>query len=256
MTFVPVGIVLVGLAARVVALESRAWPRGYASVAAWSGLFAGAALLGWGPQLGVSGSEIGLAFAMASAASVVALDGVDDTSTVPRGSEYASLLVGAGLAAASLWAGTVLGDSPWRGGALLVAVHWGCLAAALSAGIAGLAAVVESAFAGDAPEEQGDGLAHQFAGRAVGFLWLGWAVAQLVHWRLLGVSGLGSRSEWFGLGAVLVATGCWVMGLPRVGGDDPELRRLGSASVVAAVVVLGLALAFGFGAPLQLSLGS
>lgn len=256
MTYLLVGIAGVAMVARVVALETSVGSRLYGSVAAWTGLVVGAAILGWGAELGVTGSEIGVALAMAAGASLVAVDGVEDLGAVARGSEYAVVAVGAVIVAGSGWATAVLGHSPWPGGALLVAAHWCCLAASLGAGVAGFGAVGASSLGEVGDDLQGGAVAHQCAGRAVGFLWLGWAVAQLVHWRLLGVPGLGSRSEWFGLGVVLVATGSWIVGLPRAEAEPSALRRRGSAVAVPVVLLVGLALAWGFGAPLQLSLGA
>lgn len=259
MNFVPAVLVVVALVGRLVAAIRGSGRRGISSAIAWGGVVVGAVLLGWGESLGVGIAPVGVGLAMAAGAGLVAIDGFDIGGYTRVGSEVGAGVAAAGLVTASFVSLAQLGAASWPEGAVLLAAHWCAIGAAVAAASGGFGAVVASIGFGDETNGQPSktrNLGHRLAARAVGFLWLGWAVAQLVHWRFLGVPGIGSRAEWFGLGVSLLASGCYLAGIPSDTGDFSPSRAAASAVSVFVVVAVGVGLAFGFGSPLQLAVGA
>jgi len=94
--------------------------------------------------------------------------------------------------------------------------------------------------------------------RACLVLWACWFVAGLVHWRLAGVVGLHSPSEWLGLGAACVATGASLVAVdwaPRARSMAEAQSRLSVGAGIALLAVL-LCVASGVwtGVPAMLSI--
>lgn len=77
--------------------------------------------------------------------------------------------------------------------------------------------------------------------RACLVVWACWFVAGLVHWRLAGVVGLHSPSEWIGLGVACVATGASLISVewaPRARSVTEAQSRLSVGAGIALLAVL------------------
>lgn len=257
MTWIPIALAATGVVAAIGAISGRG---GLATAAAgfgWAGILAGAFLLQFGPRMGAPVAPLPVAFAMAGSAGLVVAPIGAESSFVVRITSAVAALAGGGGVGAAVWATRNLAEAPWPRGAVLVASHWSALGAAVSAAAMGAALTLAWLVLQrrEAPAQRlriGRAFARGAAARAVVFLWLAWTLAQLVHWRFLGTPSVGSRSEWFGLGITLLATGGVLVGWSL----DSQARYRAALGVllVAASVLAGVALSFGFGSPLQLTL--
>ncbi len=233
-----------------------------AATLGWLGILTTASLVQFGGRVGMSVAPVPAAFAMAgSAALVVAPVGASSGLVRRLGVALPAVVAGAG-AAASIAYLTTFEPAPWPQGGLLIGVHWGALAASLAAALVAPTLRVAAWWKGRSDGESSEqarilrAFGRDFTARAVALVWLAWTLGVLVHWRFLGAPGLGTRSEWFGLGVALLATGGMMFGWPL---DDRRAARIRggfAAWWVAAVLVAGIWLSFGFGTPFQLSLGA
>ena len=227
----------------------------------WAGILTAAFAVQFGARVGAEVAPVPAGIAMAGAAALVVIPVTVSTAAVRKiAAPVAALLGGAGAAGAIAFE-LQIPEAPWADGALLIGAHWATLGAALTAAAIGAALQLRTAFGGETEEgasiaEIAAAFGRDYSARAIALIWLAWTLAILVHWRYLGAPGLGSRSEWFGLGVVCLASGGLLLGWRLGGGRAARFRRIAAAIWVAGVLAAGIWLSFGFGSPFQLSLGA
>ena len=261
MTSVPLAMAaLGGLLALLSLFAGRRWATAAVGFG-WIALVVDAALLQFGGRVGMAVDPIPTAIAMAGTGALVVIPATTERTTVRRVGAFVGALTAFGAVGAGQWFGSEFGAAPWPSGALLLGAHWTSLGA--SAAAATIGGLLGLGWVGLARREDPDsdrvGIvrahARDSAGRAVVLAWLAWAIAELVHWRFLGTPAVASRSEWFGLGMTLLATGGLLVGW-TLGDDTLERIRSAVATVwVAVVLIAGIWLSFGFGSPFQLTVG-
>lgn len=235
-----------------------------ASLAGWIGLVGGAVAL-YAGQGSFEPAPVPTAFLMAASAALAILPAAGDSGAARFAGALASTLVGGGLGSAALVFASSSPPTPWSEGAILIGVHWAALGAAATTALAGVLLVAGWVFrivrSSDAEGAEKEAFrlragARDAAARGVALIWLAWPLARMIHWRFLGTPGVGSRSEWFGLGITLVATGALLVGWDLDESRSARLRSAAGPVAVAAAIITGVWIAFGFGSPFALSLGS
>jgi hypothetical protein len=240
------------------------WPKGRAAGASvgWLGLVVGGVILQFGPRTGLQLAPVPVALGMAGSAALAVVPVARVHRTVRLAATLAAGLVGVGMAGAALWFSSSHPPAPWPSGSLLVGAHWSALAASLTAGVAGAGMALDWGLRAWRGAEEPETIelvrahARDFSLRSAALVALAWPLAELIHWRFLGVPGWTSRSEWFGLAVVLLAAGGLMIGWSLEKEPAARIRSALAPIWVALVVGAGIWLSFGFGSPLQLTLGS
>lgn len=261
MAFSWIGLAVIGLSAgRSIRFLDRGALALMYSVVGWTGMLGGAAALQFGERWSLELMPIPVALGVAGAAALVVAPLAGDHEEVVPFAYASSAVVAVVLGAAAIWMARSADATPWSRGAVLFGAHWAVLAASVSSALTG--ALVASkwcyratmgAWSGASPLR---GYARDAATRAVVLLWLAWPAGALLHGQFLGVTGVGSRSEWFAVGVTLLATGSLLLGWDLRDDTVARIRSIVAPFAVATVIVAGLWVSFGFGSPFALSLGS
>ncbi len=253
----PAGLALLGVLLAIGTLWLGERSLEGASALGWVGIVAGAVGLR-GESLGLPAMH-GLAPGLGMAASAC-LAGLVAPPEGKR-SRHVAAICGAvcsiGWVIAAVLVSRRLEPSTWQLGTMLISVHSAAWAASLTAALTGAALSVERVGRrGWTSLDPDDALreALGWSGRAVAIAWLTWPLSHLVNWRLQAIVGLGSPTEWVGLGLCLTLSGIWIAGLPRKHSRWSILQTGVVPFAILGLVAGVLGLSWWMGSPLGLNI--